>query len=63
MPRGSHLGEVDISWLESDLPLQFLMRYDYDFTYILRTTVISFRTIAPMGNQIIAHSVMEELTL
>ncbi len=49
--------------LGSDLPPQFLMRYDYDFLYILRTTIINFRTIAPMGNQIIAHSVMEELAL
>ncbi len=63
MPRGSHLGEISISLLGSDLPPQFLMRYDYDFLYILRTTIINFRTIAPMGNQIIAHSVMEELAL
>jgi len=63
MPRGSHLGEISPSWLESDLPPQFLMRYDYDFLYIFRTTVTHFRTIAPTGTQIIAHSVMEELAL
>ena len=63
MPRGSHLGEIGVSWLESDLPSQFLMQYDYDFIYILHTTIIYFRTIAPMGIQIIAHSVMEELAL
>lgn len=63
MPQGSHLGELGISWLESDLPSQFLMHYDYNFLYALRTTIIRFRTIAPIGGQIIAHSVMEELTL
>lgn len=63
MPRESHIGEISTSWLESDLPPQFLMRYDYDFIYILRTTIIYFRTIAPMGIPIIAHSVMEELAL
>jgi len=63
MPKGSHLGEISVSWLESDLPPQFLMRYDYDFLYILRTAVVHFRTIAPTGNRIIAHSVMDELAL
>ena len=63
MPRGSHLGEIEISWLETDLPPQFLMNYDYDFLYILRSTIKHFRTIAPMGNPIIAHSVIEELAL
>lgn len=63
MPRGSHLGEIGVSWLESDLPPQFLMRYDYDFLYILRSVIVRFRTIASAGNQIIAHSVMEELAL
>lgn len=63
MPKGSHLGELSVSLLGSDLPSQFLMCYGYDFLYILRTTITRFRAIAPMGNQIIAHSVMEELAL
>ncbi len=63
MPRGSHVGEIDVSWMEASLPPQFLMRYDYDFLYILLDTVIRFRAQAPMGNQIIAHSVIEELAL
>lgn len=63
MPRGSHIGEIDASWMESLLPSQFLMRYDYDFLYILRDTINRFRLIAPIGNPIIAHSVIEELAL
>lgn len=63
MPKGSHLGEISTSWLESDLPSQFLMYYDYDFLYILRATITHFRKIAFVGKQIIAHSVIEELAL
>lgn len=63
MPKESHLGEIGTSWLESDLPPQFLMRYDYDFLYILRATIVHFRTVSSMGSRIIAHSVIEELAL
>lgn len=63
MPKGSHIGQIDASWMKSLLPPQFLMRYDYDFLYILRTTVTQFRLQASMGSPIIAHSVIEELTL
>lgn len=62
-PRGSHIGEIDTSWMKSLLPAQFLMRYDYDFLYILRDTVIRFRLQAPTGSPLIAHSVIEELAL
>lgn len=63
MPRGSHIGEIGASWLDSLLPSQFLMRYDYEFLYMLRATITRFRLQAPMGNPIIAHSVIEELAL
>ena len=62
-PRGTHIGEIGISFLEDLLPPQFLMRYDYDFLYALRTKINSLRTTAHLGNPIIAHSVLEELTL
>jgi len=63
MPRGSHIGELEMSWLDSMLPPQFLMKYDYDFLYALRDKIIYFRRIAPHADSIIAHSVIEELTL
>ncbi len=63
MPKGTHVGEVDFSWLEPSLPPQFLMRYDYDFLYIMRCTILRLRAIAHAGNEIIAHSVIEELAL
>ena len=33
MPAGSHIGQIDISWLKEDLPEQFLMKYDYEFLF------------------------------
>jgi len=63
MPRGSHVGEIDVSWLASILPSQFLMRYDYEFLYVLRDTVTRFRLQASAGIPIKAHSVIEELVL
>ena len=63
MPRGSHVGEIGVSWLASLLPSQFLMRYDYEFLYVLRDTVTRFRLQASAGIPIKAHSVIEELVL
>ncbi|MCQ4636097.1 helix-turn-helix transcriptional regulator [Anaerovorax odorimutans] len=63
MPRGTHIGEISVSWLESLLPVQFLMRYDYDFLYVLRTTVGRFRSQASQDNPMVAHSAIEELAL
>ena len=63
MPRGSHVGEIDFSLTASLLPQQFLMRYDYDFLYLLRHTVTLFRSRAPRATSIVAHSVIEELAL
>lgn len=63
MPRGAHVGQIGASMMGLLLPPQFLMRYDYDFLYILHTTIIQFRLQAPIGIPIIAHSVTEELAL
>lgn len=63
MPKGSHIGEIRISLLESSLPPQFLMQYDYEFLYILCHTVTQIRWQASTGGQLIAHSVIEELAL
>ena len=39
MPAGSHIGQLNMSWLYGDLPEQFLTRYDYDFLYQLKCTI------------------------
>jgi hypothetical protein len=43
MPRGTHIGEAPASWLDGQLPPQWLMRYDYDFLFRLRATVEAVR--------------------
>ena len=63
MPKGTHIGQLSISMLKDTLPEQFLMRYDYEFLYQLKTTVIHLRQIAANGKAFFAHSVLEELAI
>ena len=63
MPAGTHIGQLSASWLADDLPEQFLMRYDYEFLYRMRCTLIKLRRWAKAGSPMTAHSVMEELLL
>lgn len=63
MPNGSHLGQLDASYLVDSLPKQFLMRYNYDFLYNLKSTIIQLRDFVKSGQPIIAHSVIQELSL
>lgn len=62
-PKGTHIGELDASWLDESLPEQFKMFYDYDFIYYLKMVVVSYRNKAASGECFIAHSVVEELVL
>ena len=63
MPAGSHIGEVPSSFISTIMPEQFLMRYDYEFMWALRITLIRFRKISHLKNALLAHSVIEELVL
>ena len=63
MPTGSHIGQLPISMIKDVLPNQFLMRYNYDFLYQLKATVIHLRQIAASGKTFLAHSVLEELAI
>lgn len=63
MARGTHVGQIDLSLMKALLPKQFLMRYDYDFLYVLLATTLQMRAVAHSGRQIVANSVMEELVL
>ena len=62
-PKGTHIGELDISWLKDILPPQFMMQYDYDFLYYLKTVVMRYRSQSSSKNCFVAHTVMEEITL
>jgi transcriptional regulator with XRE-family HTH domain len=61
-PRGTHLGQLSGSWLNGSLPEQFIPRYDYDFVYALKSSIIFLRTKFTEGN-LCAESVLEELAL
>lgn len=62
-PKGTHLGELDMSMLSCMLPEQFLPEYDYDFVFHLKTRLIQFRHMAKNNVPIVAHSVLEELMM
>ena len=50
-----------MSMLSCMLPEQFLMEYDYDFVFHLKTKLVQFRHMAKNNVPIVAHSVLEEL--
>ena len=63
LPKGSHIGQLPISMLKDSLPEQFLMKYDYDFLYQLKATVVKLIKMASNKDGFIAHSIMEELAI
>ena len=63
LPKGTHVGQLPFSMMQAILPEQFLMRYDYEFLYSLRATVVKIREIAHYSNCLLAHSVMDELAI
>lgn len=62
-PKGTHIGQLGTSFLEGILPDQFLMNYDYEFLYAMKSGLIHLRKIAKFGSEIIAHCVLDELLL
>lgn len=63
MPRGTHIGELDISYLDGSLPAQFRTRYDYDFLYLLVDRIRGLRKMAKSNKGIVCHTVLEEIAL
>jgi transcriptional regulator with XRE-family HTH domain len=61
-PRGTHLGQLPASWLDGQLPPQFVPRYDYEFTYAFSAAVATLRQRFAKGD-LVAHTVLEELAL
>lgn len=62
-PRGTHIGELGASWLDGDLPEQFVTRYDYEFIFALLCVVENYRKQARYVRGFTAHTVLEELAL
>ena len=63
MPSSTHLGQIGTSFIMDSLPPQFFMHYNYEFLFELRAKVLQLREKARLNQQIIAHSVLEELIL
>lgn len=63
MPSGTHIGQIELSELESLLPQQFLTLYDYDFVYYMKSRLILLRNAACANSKIVAHSVMDEILM
>lgn len=63
MPAGTHIGQLNTSFIREDLPSQFLTQYNYEFLYQMKCTLIHLRMRAKAGVVMIAHSVMEELLI
>ena len=63
MPKGSHIGELEISWLDMGLPQQFLMEYDYDFLYYLKMILLRLRMRVAQEEPITIRTVAEEVLL
>lgn len=62
-PKGTHIGQLGASFLESILPHQFLMNYDYEFLYAMKSELIHLRKIAKFGYDLSPQSVLDELLL
>ena len=62
-PKGTHIGELEISWLKDSLPPQFLMQYDYDFLHYFKSILLHYRSQASSNKYFVAHTVMEEIVL
>ena len=62
MPRYSHIGQIEVSFLEYTLPQQFYVRYDYEFLYALYITICKFRQQAKMNLEIVTHSVFRRIS-
>ncbi len=62
-PKGTHIGELELSWLKDSMPSQFLMHYDYDFLYYLKFVLMRYRKQAAREECFIAHTVIDELIL
>lgn len=63
MPKETHIGQVECSMLADLLPCQFLMRYDYDFVYIMKIQLEKLCRCVEDGGVIVVHSVLDELLL
>ncbi len=63
MPVGTHIEQLNMSWLNGSLPKQFQMQYNYEFLHRMKCALHNMRMRAKIGLPMTPHSVMEELLL
>jgi transcriptional regulator with XRE-family HTH domain len=63
LPSGTHIGQLETSFISDALPPQFLMRYDYNFLYRMKCVLLQLRQSAKNGMPMTAHSILEELII
>lgn len=63
LPSDAHIGQLRTSFINEALPPQFLMRYDYDFLYRMKCSLLLLRRKAKLGIPMTAHSILEELII
>jgi len=66
MPRGTHVGQLPMSWMEIYLPKLFLTRYDYEFLFNMKSALAALVQRArstPETGDFRAHTVVEEILL
>lgn len=61
MPKNSHVGQIDFSFLADYMPPQFLTQYDYEFLYYMKYRLHLLMGQAFKGDYFITDSVIEEL--
>ena len=59
--KGTHIGQLNASYLASILPPQFLMEYNYEFLYRMKASLIGLRSRAELGADMRARNVLEEI--
>ena len=61
--KGTHIGELPLSYLVDIMPEQCLMNYDYEFLYCMKSTLLKYCDIAKYGGRFTAHTVLDEIIL
>ena len=63
LPQNTHIGQLQISFTKDILPPQFLMHYDYEFLYLLKSSLIELVMRAHNNCSMYAHSVLQEIII
>ena len=61
MPKGTHVGEISMSYMKELLPKQFLVQYDYDLLYMMKQKMKRIQSVVSYSSDYKAESVLEEL--